>query len=261
MGVFLLESLYLKGKNLWLLYDEVLSWDWKDNDTSEVFSPVPENIVAVLGGVITAFGQCYGVEYISTLKACVLPCGNEPISYRGMNLIGITARGRDWKRYAYEFAHELCHLTIPGAVAQSFRWFEESLCELASVFFMYEMAKVWAISPPYPNWKDYASELSKHSDKVINEKPMQIPSNLTFSKFFEEKMEFLSTHCYERDVNCLCAKHLLPIFTETPSLWQDVPTLVKWKQGTNFMDALIQWKEEANAKEAIEKIIRLFYPC
>lgn len=252
--------MYFSNKNFGLLYDEVLSWDRKNNETGEIISPVPKDIVEVLNSVKTTFEQHYGSDYINSLKAYILPCGDDPISYRHMNLIGLMARGRSWSQYAYQFAHELCHLTIPNEVAQPFRWLEESICELASIFFMLEMANLWTYNPPYPNWMDYAPALSKYVNDILENKPIQIPNTLSFSRFISDNLEFLSSHCYERNINCLCAKYLLPVFVETPSLWQDVPALSKLEAEVDFYTALSSWKEYSKAKDAIEKIITLFDP-
>lgn len=251
---------FQNNHNYGLFCDAVLSWDETDTKTGEIVSPVPMNIVAVLNSVKTAFEKYFGCEYMNNLRAYVLPCGESPTSFWQTNLIGLTARGRRWSRYSYQFAHELCHLTIAGDVIQSLRWFEESICELASVFFMQEMANMWTANPPYENWKDYAPSLSQYANNEIS-KSFQIPNGVSFSQFFCDKSDFLSINPYERDINCLCAKNLLPIFSETPSLWQDIPAISNLKQEVDFFSALSQWKEEAKAKDAIEKIINLFYPA
>ena len=68
--------------------------------------------------------------------------------------VQLTATERHWCQYAYQFAHEFCHLVIDpyrceGDVTQ---WFEEVVCELASVFVLRRMAERWRSHPPYPNW-------------------------------------------------------------------------------------------------------------
>ncbi|MCP6756902.1 hypothetical protein NL533_35270, partial [Klebsiella pneumoniae] len=61
-----------------------------------------------------------------------------------------------WSQYAYQFAHEFCHVLCgyreddPGT-----QWFEETLCETASLFVLRAMAREWKTAPPYPHWKDY----------------------------------------------------------------------------------------------------------
>ena len=64
--------------------------------------------------------------------------------------IRLTAWGNGWPQYAYQFAHELCHVmtNFDRVKEHRHKWFEESLCELASLFVLYRLAKAWAADPP-----------------------------------------------------------------------------------------------------------------
>ena len=69
-------------------------------------------------------------------------CSNRGI-YR---VIFLSATEAYWCQYMYQFAHEFCHHLINGPMdgnyVSSF-WFEESVCEMASEYFLMKIAKEW----------------------------------------------------------------------------------------------------------------------
>ena len=77
-----------------------------------------------------------------------------------------------WSQYAFQFAHEFGHI-ICGYKAgdQSNQWFEESLCETASLFALRRMSEAWKTAPPYPNWKSYGPSFRKYAQDRIDEHP------------------------------------------------------------------------------------------
>jgi hypothetical protein len=83
-------------------------------------------------------------------------------------VVRLDTRKTFWSQYAYQFAHELGHIHC------GFRdgprenlWFEESVCETASVFCLRAMAVTWKTTPPYPHWASYAPSLRSYADDVI----------------------------------------------------------------------------------------------
>ena len=69
-----------------------------------------------------------------------------------------------WAQHAFQFAHEFTHILCNyDATPHRNKWFEESLCELGSLFALRRMAEVWTVQPPYPNWKSYAKALGDYA--------------------------------------------------------------------------------------------------
>lgn len=67
-------------------------------------------------------------------------------------IVELTALGNHWSQYAYQFAHEFCHILteydrLHGSANQ---WFHETLCETASLFALKRMSDTWSVSPPTP---------------------------------------------------------------------------------------------------------------
>jgi len=72
-----------------------------------------------------------------------------------------------WSQYSYQVAHEFGHVHCgfqPGPTHN--QWFEESVCETASLFCLRAMAKSWRTKPPYPHWASYAPSLPGQRDRA-----------------------------------------------------------------------------------------------
>ena len=88
----------------------------------------------------------------------------------------LSARGAHWAQYSFQFAHEFCHAlanyanssrqTIPDT-SNANLWFEESLCETASLFCLRAMSRAWQVSPPYPAFRAYAPWLADYAQQRL----------------------------------------------------------------------------------------------
>ena len=58
----------------------------------------------------------------------------------------LSAHDTYWSMYAYQFAHELCHVLIgfDRFKGHKHRWFDETLCEMASLFSLYRISETWS---------------------------------------------------------------------------------------------------------------------
>ncbi|HSS22472.1 MAG TPA: hypothetical protein VLL54_20545 [Pyrinomonadaceae bacterium] len=149
---------------------------------------------------------------------------------RGPNgefIVLLTAQDMRWAQFAYQFSHEFCHvLAMNSKVTDNpNQWFEESLGETASLFALRRMSKTWRSSPPYPNWKDYASSLRSYAQNTINESHRSLPSDMTLSEWFEENEKSLRNDPYLREKDELVANQLLSLFEENPDGWAAVTYL------------------------------------
>ena len=94
----------------------------------------------------------------------------------------LTARDRYWCRYVYQFSYQLCHVMTGFDLCKGhrYKWFEGSLCELASLFVLYRLARVW-VERPFPdilgagefapNHRTYAGIVAKGYDR-----PVELPN-------------------------------------------------------------------------------------
>lgn len=243
----------------WILFvDEESKWA-EVADNGEKTVPIPVNIVTLLDDVKFLFETKFAVEQVNVKPLSILSTNDYPSIFKERGIIFLSARGLRWSKYAYQFAHELCHFIIPKAVSEQMRWFEESICELASLCFLYELSEKWKENPPYPSWQSYSTAFADYAD---NQKTtaFTLPDGISFAKFFAANIEMLSleANCYYRDINTLCAKYLLPIFNENPELWREVPLIGEIPSDLSFMDSLYCWKGLSKNTVAIQQIINLF---
>lgn len=199
---------------------------------------VSENILAVLTSTIELFEENIQPENFNS-KLVVVQNSNDhkppidhPIMYKGNpeNFIFLSVQDRFWANYSYQFSHEYCHHLIESDFINSndsFGWFEESLCELASIHSIKNMAQTWKKIPPYPNWGGYSKTLDEYADEIINRETNKI--EIPLSNWVEANIIQLSKDRYDREKNCLIATNIANIFFNDPSFWNSISYINKIK--------------------------------
>lgn len=216
---------------------------------------VQGNICAVLESVDRVFRPCFGSS-MNTNNLLVIHSDDHPVTYSNHNVILLSARDRFWCKYAYQFAHEYCHFQIGGNVPQQLRWFEESLCELASYFFLPRIGDLWKINPPYPNWKDYAENFREYS---IQDQQKAIPFDLALSEN-PDILAYLIRNEYDRSKNAYVALKLMPVFETNPCLWSAVHIIKSVPKNLTFSESLRCWRDlsPGEFRKDIGAIARIF---
>jgi len=126
-----------------------------------------------------------------------------------------------WCQYAFQFAHEFCHILCNYREGgKENKWFEESICETASLFALRGMAETWRSDPPYPNWRDYSSALAKYAEQRLQKH--KLPAGTTLAAWYRQHAEELCKEPCIREKNGVVAGVLLPLFEEHPEHWEAV---------------------------------------
>lgn len=162
----------------------------------------------------------------------------------GEYIVWLNTQGNRWDQYSYQFAHELCHIiTNYRNDIHKFKWFEETICELASLFTMRRMAETWKSNTPDPNWKDYYLNLWDYVERMMNRSTRTLPNNTEFKKWFSSKLSFLEDKCDSREDNGIIANYLLPIFETDEKAWIATTYLNKWDACSNehISDYFASW--------------------
>ncbi|WP_192350361.1 hypothetical protein [Algoriphagus sp. Y33] len=213
-----------------------------------------QDITKLLDSVITDFytnldlGQITGkTVYIINAKNKVPPkdCP-EIIKLDSFNLIYLNTSDRLWSQYCYQFAHELCHHVVDSdfyTTNDKFGWFEEALCELASIFCLDKMSQTWQTNPPYPNWKDYSTLLSEYLIESIDKPDNKISK--PFKIWLTENLDELFKDRYKRSENRIIALQLFPLFKRKPEFWKITHYLkfIKVTDEMTFENFLDAWTE------------------
>ena len=139
-------------------------------------------------------------------------------------VIQLTCKDRRWNQYAYQFAHEFCHVLsgYEDLEGNPNNWFHETICELASVFTLRRMGEQWATHPPYANWTDYSKSLLKYAAQRQKRDEVQLPIGTNLPDWLSSHESGLRKDRYQRDKNALVAYALLPIFEELPAGWNSI---------------------------------------
>lgn len=170
----------------------------------------------------------------------------------------LAVRDRLWAKFAYQFSHELCHICSNYERIRQLQWFDEVLCEMASLFTISQMATTWLTSPPYANWSTYSSSLRNYVDEFVSKSEHQLPPNISLPDWFRANEESLRANAVQREKNALIAIQLLPLFQATPHHWQCIRFLpVEYENLEVFLDA---WQKACpdEHKPFVMQIAQLF---
>ncbi len=148
-----------------------------------------------------------------------------------------------WAQYTYQFAHEMTHvLTGAVEVAHRQKWFEESLCEAASLFVLRRSAETWKKSPPYRGGESFAPALRRYADQVM--KDAGLPAGKTHPAWYGENRAALEAKEDDRPRNRVVALELLPLLEKEPERWESLAWLnaEKLPKDASFAALLRAWR-------------------
>jgi hypothetical protein len=159
--------------------------------------------------------------------------------------VKLTTRGLYWSQYAYQFGHELGHILCNYREAENPQlWFEESLCETASIFVLRKMADTWQANPPYPNWKSFANSLDNYADEHLSNTAKY--EEKTFAEWYRNHRIELEKSGTNRALNQIVAvRVLLPLLQNDPRHWEALSYLNQWdvNQRPSLTEYLKDWHQ------------------
>lgn len=220
-----------------------------------------EDVAKVLESAAAAFGGRFAGKTVEVSRSRTDPISLFERGPAGEIRIKLNVEGRQWAQFAFQFGHELGHVACGFAeYANPNLWFEETVCEAASLYALGRMAEGWKARPPYPNWKDYAGALAKYREERL--KKAALPEGTALPEWFRAREESLRKDGCQRALNGAMAASLLPLFEETPGAWEAVATLnaVKGDASRTFRQYLADWSRSAPEKHRafIGKIAKRF---
>jgi len=141
----------------------------------------------------------------------------------------LSSKDTFWAQHSYQFSHEYCHIrTNYMSGNPKTKWFEETICELASLFALRRMSEAWQVSPPYPHWCDYSTALYEYAESLIGDDKYNLLEGVEFIDWFKASLKDLENNQYMRDTNTTIAIKLLPIFEASPKLWLAMTYFNTW---------------------------------
>lgn len=170
-------------------------------------------------------------------------------NYRKEIVMDLDSEGTHWSQFAYQFAHEFCHVLAGfDQDGTSNLWFEETLCETASLFTLRHMAEQWRAVPPFPNWKSYAHALEDYGEGV--KKSREAIPQPRLAEYYRKHAAQLRANPTLRDLNGAMSLVLLEMFEQIPGSWEAVSWLNSRPsaKGETFEFYLQKWLRAAPAR-------------
>lgn len=144
------------------------------------------------------------------------------VERKGYTDVYLIANPKTWHQTVYQFAHEYMHYLIQRPYDRNnpnepFAWFEESLCELSSLYILSRMEQL-DYKNPYVN--NYRHKFKSYADDALANNGFSYAGSLTDLILDNEAV--LSRKRDDRDRNRAVAEKLLPYFLADRNLWRSV---------------------------------------
>ena len=175
--------------------------------------------------------------------------------------VRISARDTYWCQYAYQFSHELCHTLVNFDRVRHHRhkWFEESICELASLFTLDRLSREFRHRPPAEvlGAREFAPHFAT-SAKGVARRVHPVP-RADLPMWFSRNVRRLEERSIDRALNRVVAVALLDDFLADKSLWRDCGFLNLWNATTDhtFADHTDSWADFLRGKGFVPRTPRL----
>lgn len=136
--------------------------------------------------------------------------------------IGIAVCDRFYSQLVFQLGHELCHIF---ADPRRTNWFVECCCEMVSLLLLRRMSKVWACTPPFPNWARYAPRFEEYAEGRIREATVAVfgsdslPDQTQLRKWLTTDNYSFQENPLNRQRNVIIAEMLRPFFEESVDNW------------------------------------------
>jgi hypothetical protein len=180
---------------------------------------------------------------------------------QGEYFVHLNTGGLLWAQYSFQFSHEFCHILCGYDQDKTGnKWFEETLCELASLYSLRVMGQTWKTKPPFGHWKNYAKHLTSYAQQRIDAHPL--PDGQSLAEFFEKQSAELYRNATNRKLNNIVAVQLLPLIEKEPKHWEAVTWLNAGKPAKpqTFKAFLKDWHDNCpqRHKGFVKEVAKMF---
>ena len=224
-----------------------------------------EAVLSSAAGVLTdAFGRA------PDAPIHVAPWNRDPQVFDDLRpyQIRLSARDRYWSQYVYQFSHELCHVltNFDRHKGHKHRWFDETLCESASLFVLHRLPELWKAKPPaaIPDAAGFASNHHTYAQRTAMRCPPISRDHLP--DWFAGVLPELEANPYNRERCGTIAVAMLGPFEADRTLWRDCAHLNHWdpSEDPTFAAYLRSWAShlrdhafDARLPRAIAELLKL----
>ena len=243
---------------------QVLPGDWGGADREDV-----ERLLKSVARELWIYFPGRALNSIVVAPTARHPVAGYAKGPEGEYFVYLSARGRHWSQYAYQFAHEFTHILsnyerTGRSVVRRNQWFDESLCEAASLFALRRLGATWMKGElvPYPQWKTYGVALQSYAQDLLTQPHRALSPKITLADWYQRNAEALDRDPYLRDRDELVAGMLLPLFEDNPEAWAAISYLNLDETDSTgpFQGYLANWYRNTPEpqRQFVAKIVELF---
>jgi hypothetical protein len=180
---------------------------------------------------------------------------------------------RDWSRLAYQFGHELGHVTCnswraDAKPAMPCQWLEEAMVEAFSLRGLALLADSWSRDPPFKDDSGFGASLAVYRQNIVERygklaseqgHPTDAPAWFKRHRGALESEPSLSAFAQ------VAALHILVEYERAPSEMEALGALNRWKGRSAIppADYMVAWErscQELNASPALPRRLRQLFP-
>jgi hypothetical protein len=224
---------------------EVQPGDWGDAHVRDI-----QAVLSSVAAVLQPYFARHSARRIVIRASNTGPQVLARKSADGAHLVLLNVRDRRWDQFAYQFAHELCHIFSnydqrPIGDARAHQWFEEALCEAVSLVTLDRLASKWQQSPPRTGWEDYAPAFREYAARLRAAPHRVLPAWQSVSDWYGQQSESLAADPYQREKNETLATALVELLESTPGA----------------LEAIAYLNIEAPARGGFDGYLAAWYEC
>ena len=224
---------------------------WEKYDEGIVFS--------IIRNIESDFAYCLGR---TSKKMCILRHieSGPKCTGQDIHIIYLSSKGNYWCQWIYQFAHEYCHHLIDGTMSGEIKgllWFEETICELSSLF---HLNNFWHKCLITPSLYYYAPAVQDYHNDLVRQNPQLVELFRRESLF--QWGDLLKEPAYHRDIYNAMAVSILPIVLKTPQLWKMIlhfGDMRSWNSPDELFDHLLYTATD-DYRRALLDLKELFLP-
>ena len=204
------------------------------------------SILAVLESAHGTLTSAFGVRPDAPIRVCRWNQDHPRVVHdRRPYQIFLSTGDTYWSQYVFQFSHELCHVLtgFERYREHHHKWFEESLCELASLFVLHRLADDWKLQPPPGVYRAAEFAPNHRTYALTREQQHSAPVERDLPAWYSENFSELEANPYDRIRTGIVAAALRPRFLQEPSLWVACRRLNSWDPNGDetFGDYLDSW--------------------
>lgn len=179
---------------------------------------------------------------------------------QGHNVIFLSTEGNYWCQWVYQFAHEYLHHLINGSLSGEIDgviWFEETLCELSSIWHIINLHGFCAVSES-PTLRGYAPSALGYQNALLSSN-LGLKSQIQAPGDIARWFPLLAEPQHHRDHYNAIACHILHLFQENPLLWHIAAHIVDSHRYESLPRLWAHLREVADDswRGSLEKLIRI----